>query len=172
MRLFWTIQPLEVLESLQACSELAVDPARICDGYVPPGYIWMSGQMKKRMPDAKPGLPWWLNPEKPDLRCFRHTRPLGHREVRLKLALPKTQYLIFTLKDWEPIFQGPKPQPSWERLFEPIPENDDEELVAVTDRLRLSQVKRITPFVGTNKLFLETLEMRAARLREDPHAFD
>jgi hypothetical protein len=83
----WTVQPLVVWERLERDRCLAVDPSCYVGG-VPEQYLWLAGQLRRRLPGYGGNPPWWAYCGKPDLRWVRHCQPLGAAQVRLELELP------------------------------------------------------------------------------------
>ena len=56
---FWTIQPLEVWQTLQRCTEVRVDTSRYHHQCVPERYHWLAAQLRLRRPGYSGLLPWW-----------------------------------------------------------------------------------------------------------------
>jgi hypothetical protein len=108
----WTIQPVEVYETLKSKRMLWVD-GRQCDRNWPHAYRWMIDQMRRRLPPSRARFPWWgwyrwhgVRRSKPDLRAWEYL-PAGQRSVRIELDLEDREVLLsdydgwhYALNDW------------------------------------------------------------------------
>lgn len=100
----WTIQPMEVWESLCREKILLVDPEHPRCSYkveYRDAYDWMREQMKCRLPSYEGNCPWWAYDYKMDLRSYRYqTYPPNERYVRIELAVPVEKVLICAYEAW------------------------------------------------------------------------
>ncbi|MCD5407731.1 DUF3841 domain-containing protein, partial [Candidatus Bipolaricaulota bacterium] len=95
----WTIQPVEVLERLEAERVLYADPSRIPEEFRH-AYDWMRTQMERRIPGYGGHYPWWgWHSPRPDLRRSGHL-PQGTRGVRLELELDPAEMLLSDFDAW------------------------------------------------------------------------
>ncbi|MEQ8766746.1 MAG: DUF3841 domain-containing protein [Planctomycetota bacterium] len=103
----WTIQPLEVWQSLEKRGTLLADPAHPrYEGEPPEAYHWLTGQLRERLPQFHATLPWWAYCRKPDLRWARHTLPRGSRHVRLEIRPRRSSYFTFPCWAWTLVFSS------------------------------------------------------------------
>lgn len=101
----WTIQPLEVWESLSAQHLLYVQPEKLkYGGYLPRSYKWLRQQLRKRMTGYLGHFPWWGYCRKPDLRQHRHVLRKGDRAVRLELEVDGEAVVTFPCWAWHRVF--------------------------------------------------------------------
>ncbi len=117
----WTIQPLEVWESLQARGTLHVDPVRVSgrEGVILPAYQWLATQLRGRLNGSGWQLPWWAYCKRPDLRSMRH----GQRgpQTLIELSPPAGSFVSFPCWAWAQVFFGEylavskSQQRAWER---------------------------------------------------------
>ncbi len=127
----WTIQPVEVLERLEAEQVLYADPARIPEEFRH-AYDWMRAQMERRIPGYRGHYPWWgWHSPRPDLRRSGHL-PRGTRGVRLELELEPAEVLLSDFDAWHAVLNwgylalSEDEEEVWYRRFE----------AAVPDRFR------------------------------------
>jgi hypothetical protein len=97
----WTVRTARELASARwplRASERHVDP------YMLPAYLWMGGQLARRVGPAPRGVrvPVWFWLRKPDLRERGHL-PRGTRGVLLGLELPDARVLISDFSRFETV---------------------------------------------------------------------
>lgn len=121
----WTIQPLDVWESLQRRRRLQVCPnSPKYRGYIPPAYQWLQQQLGNRMAGYMGHLPWWVYGRKPDLRQHRHLLTNGATGVRLELELAAGCCLTFPCWAWQHVFCqdylafSPQEYDQWQRRLQ------------------------------------------------------
>lgn len=119
----WTIQPVEVLERVEAEQVLYADPTYILEEFRH-AYDWMHVQMERRIPGYQGHYPWWgWHSPRPDLRRSGHL-PRGSRGVRLELELDPHEVLLSDFDAWHAVLnQGylalsEEEDEAWYRQFE------------------------------------------------------
>ena len=165
-RRFWTIQPLEVWQTLQRTGEVRVDPTNYHHQHVPERYLWLVDQLRQRCPGYTGLLPWWAYCEKPDLRTHRHRAALFDRiqqQVRLELEPDPSEVTIFPIWAWDTVYCGGylaltlSAKENWEERWEAHPELEDlwprpspwrEELEASWQLLFSPELPQLCPWRG------------------------
>lgn len=100
----WTIQKEEAWEVAKQNSVLLADPAYIPLDFVEP-YIWMSEQMRLRIPSYNVAFPVWATPYiKPDLRQSQFNK--GTKGVRIAFSAPASDILLSHKTAWEAVLSG------------------------------------------------------------------
>lgn len=95
----WAIQPLEVLDRLEAEPVLYADLAHVPEEFRD-AYDWMRAQMQRRISGYGGHYPWWgWHSPRPDLRQSGHL-PRSTRGVRLELELDPAQMLLSDFDAW------------------------------------------------------------------------
>jgi len=100
----WTIQPLNVWETLQRDGAVYVDEMRLPSNYVPDSYQWLVAQLIQRVPGYPGTLPWWAYCRKPDLRSHRHLQ--SGPQIRMELEIADTELLSFPCWAWSRVFSS------------------------------------------------------------------
>lgn len=128
----------------------------------PKEYIWIIGQMKKRLNDYNGEYPVWLWPARPDLRCSGYVTK-GEKAVLLEINIPEEKVLFSDFQAWHVVlndcaldaFEGEPitKEESWERIFDlDFLRNHQDwrsiDLQATTGRVLLENIKLIKEFIG------------------------
>ncbi|MBC7099393.1 DUF3841 domain-containing protein [Candidatus Bipolaricaulota bacterium] len=125
----WTIQPVEVLEQLEAEEVLYADLAYIPEEFRH-AYDWMRAQMKRRILGYRGHYPWWgWHSPRPDLRRSGHL-PRGTQGVCLELELDPHEVLLSDFDVWHVVLNrgylalGEDEEEEWyQRLEAAVPDS-------------------------------------------------
>lgn len=139
--ILWTIQNAIVYEKMNQTGVLRADKEYIVDDFFLDSYLWMSGQVKKRISNPPNGvtLPVWAwyqwegKRKRPDMRV--HGRNWGEKGapiVLLTIDVPENQVLLSDFDSWHYVLNNleiadpddeeaesskEKKQHSWEKIF-------------------------------------------------------